>query len=243
MSNPWADPATPTEPGAPYSGPPGGTPPPSGAPYGPPVYGSAPYGQPQYGPPQYGMPPYAGYPPTAYGYPAPWGPPVPRPPQRPGQVITAAVLAFVQGAFVLIASLYVWFFASLAELVAETAQGSPAPGSVDALATEGTTLAIVQLVSFVLLVGGGVRALNARTRGAWQLLLVALAVQLVLALYWAVRLTMILDDAPGPASGSPLVAFTLFFAAGPLVGLGLLLTGTARRWFAPDQQSAPGQPF
>jgi hypothetical protein len=227
MSNPWADPATWTQPGEPYAGPPGTTPPSYGSPYGPPVYGPPAYGAPQYGPP-----PYAGYPP-AYGYPGPWAPP-----RRPGQLITAAVLAFVQGGLVLIASLYVWFFASVADLAVQGTSGSFAPGPVDALATEGTTLAIVQLVSFVLLVVGGIRALNARTRGAWRLLLVSHAVQVALSVYWAVRLSMIFDDVPGPDGEGPLVAFTVFFAAGPLVAIGLLLTRTVRAWFAPAEQTA-----
>jgi hypothetical protein len=237
MSNPWADPATPTQPGEPYAGPPGTTPPPSyGSPYGPPVYGQPAYGPPTYGAPQYGPPPYAGYPP-AYGYPAPWAPP-----RRPGQLITAAVLAFVQGGLVLIASLYVWFFASVADLALQGTSGSFAPGPVDALATEGTTLAIVQILSFVLLVVGGIRALNARTQGAWRLLLVSHAVQVALAVYWAVRLSMIFDDVPGPDGEGPLVAFTVFFAAGPLVAIGLLLTRTVRAWFAPaGQTSVPPQ--
>ncbi|TFV64268.1 hypothetical protein E4P40_27095, partial [Blastococcus sp. CT_GayMR20] len=145
MSNPWADPSTPTEPGPPYSGPPGTTPPPSyGSPYGPPVYG----------PPAYGAGPYGSpYPPQPYGYPAQWY--APPPPRRPGQLITAAVLAFVQSAMVLIASLYVWFFASLADFVVQESQGGFSPATADALATEGTVVAIVQLVSCALLVGAG----------------------------------------------------------------------------------------
>jgi len=182
--------------------------------------------------PQYGMPPYAGYPP-AYGYPSPWAPP-----RRPGQLITAAVLAFVQGGLVLIASLYVWFFASVADLALQDTSGAFAPGPVDALATEGTTLAIVQLVSSVLLVVAGIRALNARTRGAWRLLLVAHVVQVALSIYWAVRLSMIFGDVPGPDGSGPLVAFTVFFAAGPLVAVGLLLTRVVRAWFAPAEQTA-----
>jgi hypothetical protein len=236
VSSPWADPATPTEPGAPYAGPPATShTPSSGSPYGPPVYGLPGYGGAPYGQPPYGMPPYGGQPP-AYGYPAPWLPP----PRRPGQLITAAVLAYVQGGMVLIASLYVWFFASLADLVAQQGQGTYSPATVDALATEGTTLAVVQLVSFALLVAGGVRALTARTRAAWRLLVVAHAVQVVLSVYWAIRLSVLLDEA-GPDGGGPLVVFALFFAAGPVVALGLLLTGTVREWFAPAGQSAGGQ--
>jgi hypothetical protein len=236
MSDPWADPATPTRPGEPYAGPLGTAPPPSyGSPYGPPVYGPPAYGPPAYGAPQYGPPPYGGHPPS-FGHPAPWAPPW-APPRRSGQLITAAVLAFVQGGLVLIASLYVWFFASVADLAVQGAAGSFAPGPVNALATEGTTLAIVQMVSFVLLVVAGIRALNARTLGAWRLLLVSHAVQLALSVYWAVRLSMIFDDVPGPDGEGPLVAFTVFFAAGPLVAMGLLLTRTVRAWFAPAEQT------
>jgi hypothetical protein len=237
MSNPWADPSTPTEPGAPYSGPPGTTPPPSyGSPYGPPVYGPPVYGPQAYGAGPYGAPPYGSpYAPQPYGYPAPWYPP--QPPRRPGQLITAAVLAFVQAAMVLIASLYVWFFASLADFVVEESQGGFSPATADALATEGTVLAIVQLVSFVLLVGAGIRALNARTRGAWRLLVAAHVVQVLLSVYWAVRLAMLLDGAGSDGAG-PLLVFTAFFAAGPVVALGLLMTGTVRGWFAPPSPAA-----
>jgi hypothetical protein len=227
MSSPWADPSTPTEPGAPYSGPHGTTLPPSyGSPYGPPVYG----------PPAYGAVPYGSpYPPQPYGHPAPWYPP--QPPRRPGQLITAAVLAFVQAAMVLIASLYVWFFASLADFVVQESQGGFSAATADALATEGTVVAIVQLVSFVLLVGAGIRALNARTRGAWLLLVVAHVVQVLLSVYWAVRLSVLLDGAGAEGAG-PLLVFTAFFAAGPVVAIGLLMTGTVRGWFAPPSQAA-----
>ena len=214
-SSPWADPATPTEPGPPYGGPPPMQPPfqpNAGQPPGwgyPAPYGSAPYGTAPYGT-------------------APWGPVPPRRPQRPGQVITAAVLAFAQATVVMIASLYLWFFASVAELAASGSGGVWAPGRVDALAAEGTVLAIVQLLSAVLLVGAGVWALNRRARGPWRLLVAALAVQLVLAAYWTVRLMSELD---GVGTGRTIISFALFFAAGPLVGLGMLLVGPGRRWF------------
>lgn len=222
MTSPWADPATPTEPGAPYAGPPATAPSPA-SPYGPPVFGAGPHG-----PPQYGMPPYGMHP--SYGPPPPWGP---LPPRRPAQLITAAVLAFVQSAMVLIASLYVWFFASLADVVAQESQGAFSPATADGLAREGTVIALVQLVSFLLLVAGGIRALVARTRRAWRLLLAAHVVQVVLSLYWAIRLTMLIDGTSGPDAGGVLTAFCLFFAAGPVVAIGLLLTRTARGWFAP----------
>ena len=104
--NPWSDPSTPTQPGSPYLGPPPTAP--------------HPYGYPS---------PYGGYP--GYGYPGSWAPVPPRPPQRPGQVITTAVLAFVQAGVVLFASLYLWFIASVVDLAADGDRSScsSSPGS------------------------------------------------------------------------------------------------------------------
>jgi hypothetical protein len=220
--DPWADPATPTEQGAPYAGPPPTAP--------VPPYGQYPYGQPQYGQPPYGYP-------GPYGGPVPWGAGLPaRAPQRPGQVITAAVLAFVQATVVLIASLYVWFFASLADLAARQSGG--VPQRLTPLAGEGTALAMLGLVSAVLLIAAGVLALNRRTRGVWLLLLAAHAVQVVLALYWAVRLYSVLGDVPGAEGEGAFASFSLFFAAGPLTALGLLLIGGGRAWFDGVQRAS-----
>ena len=220
--DPWADPTTPTEPGAPYAGPPPTAPP-----------GSA-WAPPGYAPQHYGVPghPAHGYPPPGYGY--PW-PAVPRGPRRPGQVIASAVLAFVQAAVVLIASIYVWFFASVI-----TVATAGAPGVLDAegLATEGTVLAAVQLVSAVLLIAAGVLALNQRTHTTWLLLVGAHGLQIALAIYWLVRLLSFVDDLPGPDADGVLPAFTLFFAGGPIVGLALVVVGAGRRWFARREPAA-----
>jgi hypothetical protein len=212
--NPWSDPTTPTQPGSPYQGPPPTAPQPYGQPYGyPSPYGyPAPYGQP------------------AYGYPGPWGPMPPRGPQRPGQVIGSAVLAFVQAGLVLFASLYLWFIASFAELATQS-DPTISTSRVDALTTEATVLAIVQLLSVVLLVTAGIRALTARTRLAWLLIVVAHAVQVVLAGYWAIRLISLMNSIPGAGPQGALAAFTLVFAAPALVGLGMVVAGPGRRWF------------
>jgi hypothetical protein len=216
--NPWADPSTPTEPGLPYAGPPMTVPP--TAP--PPGYGY-PYGPPAYGPPS--------------GYPPPWGPYPPAGARRPGQVITSAVLAFVQAALVLLSSVYVWFFASIADMAA---QEDPAFSSetARALYTEGTVLTAVQLASAVLLVVAGILALHRRSRGAWLLLVAGHVIQVVLAGYWAVRLIMLFADVPGPEPSGTFASFTLFFAAAPLVGIGLVVVGPGRRWFG---GTAPAQ--
>ena len=199
---PWADPATPTQ-EVPYAGPPPTAP---GGPYG-------------YGPPTYAQPGWYG---------APWAPLTPRAPQRPGQVITVAVLSFVQATMVLIASCYVWFIASLADFVAT--QAGVSPQQLAALATEGTVLAVLGLVTVVVLVAAGVLALNRRDGWTWWVLVAAHAIQLVLAAYWAVRMSG-LSDALGGSGGGSLGLFALIFAAGPLTSVGLLLSGGARRWF------------
>jgi hypothetical protein len=226
VSDPWSDPTKPVEPypGPPQTAPPQGWGPPAGQPQQP--WGQQPWGQPQqpWGPPQWGPPQWGPGP-----YNPAWGrPPVPR---TPAQVITAAVLAFVQAVVVLIASLYVWFFASIADIASSGRPDVYTSETARQLATEGTVLAVVQLFSVALLVVGGILALNRRTPTAYRLLAGAHVVQVVLALYWAGRLLDVLGDLPGAEGEGSLAAFSLFFLVGPAVSLGLLLSGAARRWF------------
>ena len=182
-------------------------------------YGPGPYGYP------YGAPPYAPWP---QGAPPPWARPGP---QRPGQVVGSAVLAFVQAAMVLLSSLYVWFFASLAGLAVSGGRGDFSSDTIRAMATEGPAVAVVQLLSVVVLIVSGVLALNRRSRAIRIGLIAAHAVQLVLAGYWMVRLSALLGDLTGFGTGGRFAVLTLFFAVAPAVGLGLLLVGSGRRWF------------
>jgi hypothetical protein len=206
--DPWADPTTPTQQGPPYAGPP---------PTAPQPWAPAPYGAPS----GYGWAPgFPGYPP-----PGVWASPRP---SRPGQVIAAAVLAFVQAAVALIGTLYTYMLSALVGLSA--GQGSVAQPGLAGLASEGTTLAVVQVLSVVPLVVGGFLVLNRRSPAAWRTLVAALVVQVLIALYWALRLSGAVGDA-FDADAAPLAAFTLFFVAAPLVGLGLLAFGAGRRWF------------
>jgi hypothetical protein len=231
VTDPWSDPSKPVEP---YPGPPQTAPPqtaPQPRPYGQqPQYGQPPYGQQPYGAPQSWGQPQWGQPQWGPGpYNPAWGrPPAPR---TPAQVITAAVLAFVQSVVVLIASLYVWFFASIADIASSGRPDVYTSETARRLATEGTVLAVVQLFSAALLVVGGILALNRRTPTAYRLLAGAHVVQVVLALYWAGRLLDVLGDLPGADGEGSLAAFSLFFLVGPVVSLGLLLSGAARRWF------------
>jgi hypothetical protein len=150
-------------------------------------------------------------------------------------VVGAAVLTFVQSAIVLIASVYVWFFASVAGLAVD-ANPTSAPAVAHEFTRLGTTLSVVQVLSVALLVTGGVLALTRRSRVPLLVLVAAHGVQLVLSVYWAVRL----DDLLGPAAaaegvGGVLAAFALFFSALPLVALGLVMVGGGRRWFTAPQ--------
>ena len=222
-SSPWADPSTPTEPGQPYAGPPVTGPPASPYGYGP---GPVPLGPSPYGPPPYG----AAFPPP-YGYPPPWVPGPQPGPRLPGQVVTAAVLAFVQAAVVGFASLYVWFAVSLVGFAAGQAPSAPGSGTARELAAEGTALALLGILSAVLLAVGGSAGLLRRSRLAWLLLAGGHAVQVVLAAYWGIRLYSVLGDVPGTLREGAFAALALVFAAGPLVALGLVLLGPGRAWF------------
>jgi hypothetical protein len=201
VSSPWADPTTPTQPGPPYPGPP-----PTAPPYG--------------GPPQYGHP-------APYGYPLPWGPPPPRGPSRPGRVIGAAVLSFVQAGLVLLSSLYLWMVLSIAHI----ATRQQPTRAADALVTEGTVLAVVQAISVAALIAAGIVALNRRSGAAWLMLVGAHLVQVLLAGYWAIRLHGVFSDVAGPTPGGALGVFSLFYAAAPLVAVGLVVSGSGRHWF------------
>ena len=202
--SPWSDPTTEPEPGAPYAGPP------PTVPYRP-ATGWSP------------APPYGGtaWPPP---WPPPW-PPAPARPQRPGQVIAAAVLAFVQAAGVALATAYVQLLGAVFSMAAG-APGFPADGA--ALAAEASALSLVQLASVVLLGTAGILALTSRRPLARWTLVAAGALQLALAAYWAVRLLPVLDQGAGV-----LTVLVLGFAAAPGVALGLSVGRPAQVWFAP----------
>ncbi len=215
--SPWADPRTETEQVA-YAGPP------TTAAPGLPAPGSP-------------VPGYGWAPPPAPYWAVP-GPPAPVRPRRPGQLVAAAVLAFVQAALVVVSSAYLLLLASTLGLLSGELGGDAEAG---ALVTEAVVVTVVQLVSAIALLVGGIVVLNRRGRRSWQTLVAGLAVQLALALYWVVRLTT-LDVATGEAVGpvAVLAVLVLFFAAAPAVGLGLLLTGTVRGWATGSDPAAGG---
>ncbi|WP_139177085.1 hypothetical protein [Geodermatophilus siccatus] len=165
-------------------------------------------------------------------WPQPW-PPAPARPQRPGQVIAAAVLAFVQAAGVALATAYLQLLGAVFSMAAGE-PGFPADGA--ALAAEAGVLSLVQLASVVLLLTAGVLGLASRRPVARWTLVAAFSLQLSLAAYWAARLLAVLDQGAGV-----LAALVLGFAAAPAVALGLAVGRPARAWFrsSPDEGTAP----
>jgi hypothetical protein len=142
----------------------------------------------------------------------------------------------VQFGLVLLGTLYVFLAAMLAGAVAGVPE-TRLPAQFAGLAVEGVVLAVVQLAADALLLVAAVRALRHRGRGTWRLLVAALAVQVVLAGYWFVRLLVLRAELPGDAAGAlgGVLSYAVLFAAVPLVALGLVLVGSGRRWF-----DAPG---
>jgi hypothetical protein len=112
------------------------------------------------------------------------------------------------------------------------------PALARGLAVEGAVLAGVQVLALVLLLVAGVRVLRARSAGARTLLVAALGGHVALAVYWLVRLSVLAGRLPSDA-GSALAAvrgYALLSAALPVVALGLLVLGPARR---PSARDAP----
>lgn len=160
--------------------------------------------------------PAHGYPPNPvygapYGYP-PYGYGGPRGPVRPGAATASAVLMFIQAAVVLISTLYVLFFASLASGLNSYGVGS------NSLETELTIIGVLQLVSVGLLIFAGVQLVGGNTNGR-PLTMIACGAQLGLTVYWMVRISSLPDF---NTDGSTFFfVVPLMYAVLPVVGLAL----------------------
>jgi hypothetical protein len=170
----------------PYGSQPHGSQPHGSQPYGSQPYGSQPYGeqqaqpstgqpaygQPQYGQPAYGQPPYGGqYGQPGYGAPTGYGQyGWSAAPSRPGQVVLAAILGFVFGAFGVLATLGV-FLGGVAVVgmagALQTGDDPLAGLGGDAAAGVGLAVIAVGLICLawtVLMIWGAVWALSGRSR-------------------------------------------------------------------------------
>ncbi len=218
--------ATPNDPAPDYTGPPqsagylsgeqqtAGFPVQSGYPgsgYAQPGYPQPGYPQPGYPQPGYPGPGGHGAP---YGYQSPYGYAPPRGPERPGGATASAVLMFIQAAVVLISTLYVLIFASVAGTVSDVGRS----GS-NSLETEWTIIGILQLVSVGLLIFAGVQLLSGN-RNARLLSMLGCIAQLVFVVYWMVRISSLPDF---DADGSVLFVVPLMYAVLPVVALALAM--------------------
>lgn len=179
----------------------------------PPAYGGYPPAESQYGQPPYGYGQQPGYPPPQYG--TPYGQPSAS--QRPGAALAAAVLSYIQAGVVLICSFFV--LAAGTELV------------------ELLLVGIVQLISVGLLIFGAVQITSGTSR---NMLIAASVLQLLLVLYYLVRIASLDELDAADAEGA--VVIPLFFAVMPAVALGLCFNRMVTQYIAAKTAPRPAPP-
>ncbi len=195
-------------------GPPDAEPPYSGPPPSGPAR-SGPY-EPAPGPPpgyEYGY--GYGY---GYGYPPPNFPVFYQPAeQRPGTVIAGAVLGYIAGGLLIFAGILLFSGASTLNNLDDTY------GIGDTYSSELTAMGLLNMLAAGLLIGGSV-AMTGRSRTGRNLYAIGGAITLVLAVYWLTRWAT--------KSGlEDVIVWSLLFAALVIVGMSLVCTGAASRWF------------
>jgi len=140
--------------------------------------------------------------------------------EKPGTVIAAAVLGFIQAGAALVATVLLF-----AELIGDSGRD----------VAEGWIVGIALLASTIMLIFGTIRLLSGIDR---RLFISALGLQLAICLYLVIKTTT--EDnigiAPGgipPGSGhakfDPIIFLTAY-AVLPVVALILALSGSASRW-------------
>lgn len=198
---------------------------PQGSPTGPapqPAYGQQPgYDQqPAYGQ-QPAYPQAPGYPPTAYGA---TGSGEPAPAARPGMVTAAAVLAFIWGAFAIIAGLVIVAASSLVSSAADycnslsDANGTAGCSTVTGYSSFFKVLTAGLVVVAILLIWGGVVALTGKNG---QILVIGAGVYLLLDL-----LSVIVS-----VSGNNSASNGLLGIVAPVLILVFMLNPGSKAWF------------
>ncbi|GGS37975.1 hypothetical protein [Actinokineospora fastidiosa] len=179
-----------------------------------------PYGQ-QPGDQQYPQAP--GYPTTPPGGVPPYGsmpaaPPEHAPPTRPGTIMTAAVLGYVQAGITLITSII---------LIAGLGAASDADGGV----VLGVLVVLAQLAGCVLLILGGVKLAGGVTRTPY---LIGAGLELAICLYYLISILAVDDGGFEFVEDMKALAtiFPLFFAIMPAIGLAMALGGSGAQWLA-----------
>ncbi|HEY2298132.1 MAG TPA: hypothetical protein VGH43_10425 [Jatrophihabitans sp.] len=203
-------------------------------------------GKPYYGPPQQ---PYGQYPPQGYGqqypqqyqsypqqpgyspYPQyapyqyqPYPYPYQRPPDRPGTATTAAVLAFVAGGLLIVASLFLFAGASLINDLGDELNQSTGPATSE-LAIDG----VINLIASGLLIAGGVMVAGRKLRGR-NLLTTGSGIVVACSIYWLVRF----DHSFGGT-----VFYAVLFSALVVISVSMAFTTTSRAWLTAAPSTKP----
>lgn len=159
--------------------------------------------------PGYPQQPYGGMPPA---------PPEHAPPSRPGTIMAAAVLGYVQAGITLIPTILIIAGLGAASDVGETGE-----------VVLGWLIMIAQLAGCVLLILGGVKLAGGTTRNIY---VAGAALELVICLYYLIRIVAADDAGLEFAEDMKAMAtiFPLFFAIMPVIGLSLALGGAGAQW-------------
>ncbi|GAB3904941.1 hypothetical protein ACFQ1S_31980 [Kibdelosporangium lantanae] len=162
-----------------------------------------------YPPPADGYPVYAGQPYQPY-QPYPPYPVYPPPPvnTRPGTMLAAGVLGFVQAGLTLAPTFVLMLVLSSVEAVNPQAHLDLLWGAV-----------IAQFVGFGLLVAGSVQMVSGTSRAIY---LVAVTLEILLSVYWAVCIGLLFEDTAKVWSvlvTNPVILFAAFYGVIPVIGL------------------------
>lgn len=172
-------------------------------------------------PQAYGQPPYPGYPvPTGYpGYGYSGYPPQPQGPQRPGLVVAAAVLGYVNAGLLIVGGFLLLFGATIVNDIEN------AVDSGTDYATEAALLGVGNMIAAGLLIAGAVMFSGAKPVGR-LLLAVGNGIVLALAVYWFLRFT---DDRFNDV-GSGFLVWGSLYATLAVLSLAFSFTGAINRW-------------
>lgn len=177
--------------------------------------GQHPPGQSQYPPGQYPQP---------YGYPQPYAYPMPYTgapsgPQRPGLVVAAAVLGYVNAGLLILAGALLLFGASIANDIQR------ASGTGTDYGTEFALDGFANLVAAGLLIGGAVMFVGRKSTGR-ILFTVGNAIVVAAAIYWVVRFHGDHVDRAG------YIIYALLFGALAVLPLAFSFAGGVNGWLA-----------
>jgi hypothetical protein len=188
-----------------------------------PAYGQQPYGQP-YAPAPYGAPPGYGYPPPGYGYP-PY-PAAPTGPRRPGLVMAASVLGYVNAGLLLLAGVLLFFGAAVVSDLEDVA------GSNTSYDTEFALDGIVNFVAAGLVIAGAVMLTGRKPVGR-ILLAVGNGIVVASCVYWLVRMNSDRFD----GAGDGWAVWTAVFGALAILTLAFSFVSDVTRWLNRTEQS------